>query len=75
MASIREMEDSYRHFMEMMKEPWISIQSMPFKFFKDTLVWKVELEKERNKRIEEHRKEMEKEKRREIMSIRRMRGR
>lgn len=61
--------------MESMGETWMSIQLMPFNFFRDTYKWKIELEKEKSKRLEEHQKDIEREKRKEAMTIRRMRRR
>jgi len=40
--------------MELMKESWSSIMMMPYKFFLDTLKWKIDLEDEKRKRLEEN---------------------
>ena len=42
--------------MELMKEPWWSIQKMPYRFFLDTLKWKVDLEEKRRKNLEKQTK-------------------
>ena len=42
--------------MELMKEPWWSIQQMPYRFFIDTLKWKVDLEEKRQKNLEKQSK-------------------
>ena len=40
--------------MELMKESWASIMAMPYKFFLDTLKWKIDLEEEKRKQIEDN---------------------
>jgi len=42
--------------MEMMHESWLSIMYMPYRFFMDTLQWKIDLEEEKKKRLEEQTK-------------------
>jgi len=39
--------------MESMRQSWASIQTMPYKFFLDTLKWKADLEEKKQKRLEE----------------------
>ena len=39
--------------MEMMKQPYLNILAMPYKFFIDTLDWKIKLEDEKKKYMEE----------------------
>jgi len=46
--------ENVRSLMELMKESWSSIMMMPYKFFLDTLKWKIDLEDEKRKRLEEN---------------------
>jgi hypothetical protein len=46
-------DENVRSMMEMMKQDWLSIQLMPYKFFIETLKWKVNLEEEKKKKLEE----------------------
>jgi len=39
--------------MELMREPYTSIMLMPYTFFIDTLTWKIDLEDEKRKKMEE----------------------
>lgn len=39
--------------MEMMKQQYLDVLSMPYDFFIKTLKWKADLEEERRKKIEE----------------------
>lgn len=39
--------------MELMNVPWSDIMEMSYEFFMDTLKWKIELEKEKKKQIDE----------------------
>ena len=39
--------------MELMKQPWDSIMFMPYKFFIDTLKWKISLEDEKRNQLTE----------------------
>ena len=39
--------------MELMNQPYLDVVSMPYKFFLDTVKWKMDLEEEKRKRIEE----------------------
>ena len=39
--------------MEMMDVSWDTIMYMPYKFFIDTLKWKIDLEEEKLRRMEE----------------------
>jgi hypothetical protein len=38
--------------MELLKQPWDSIMYMPYKFFLDTLKWKIDLENEKRLQTE-----------------------
>jgi hypothetical protein len=42
-----------------MHEPWFSIQLMPYKYFESTLKWKMDLEEQKKKLVEERNREME----------------
>ena len=48
----KALDDNIRSFMELMKQPWDSIMFMPYKFFLDTLKWKMELEDEKRNIME-----------------------
>jgi len=39
--------------MELMHESWISIMFMPYKFFLETIQWKVDLEGEKKAQLDE----------------------
>lgn len=43
--------ENIRSFMELMHSSWDSIMLMPYKFFIDTLKWKIDLE---NEKIKQH---------------------
>ena len=49
-------DDNVRFLMESMKQSWSSIQTMPYKFFLDTLKWKADLEDKKQKKLEEQSK-------------------
>ncbi|MCK5021107.1 MAG: hypothetical protein KAS32_29120 [Candidatus Peribacteraceae bacterium] len=40
-----------------MNQQWPSIMQMPYKFFVDSIKWKVDLEEEKRKKIEERTKD------------------
>ena len=39
--------------MEMMKQDYLSILCMPYLFFLDTLKWKIDLEEDKRKKMDE----------------------
>ena len=39
-----------------MKESWISVRKMPYRYFTETIQWKLKLEEEKKKQMEEHSK-------------------
>jgi len=39
--------------MELMHQPWDAIMLMPYKFFVDTLKWKIDLEDEKRNQLTE----------------------
>lgn len=39
--------------MELMKQEWTTIMLMPYQYFLETLKWKVDLEEEKRKKMEE----------------------
>jgi hypothetical protein len=49
-------DENVRTLMELMKLPWIDIMLMPYQFFIDTLKWKIDLEDEKRKKLEERSK-------------------
>lgn len=49
----KNIDENVRSLMEMMNVAWDTIMYMPYKFFMDTLKWKVDLEEEKKKRMEE----------------------
>lgn len=55
----KEHGDSVRALTELMGEPWFSIQLMPYDFFSATLKWKMDLEEQKKKAIEERNREQE----------------
>lgn len=42
--------------MELMHVPWLDIMLMPYLFFIDTIKWKIDLEDEKRKKLEERTK-------------------
>jgi len=46
-------DENIRAMMEMMKQQYLDVLSMPYDFFIKTLKWKADLEEERRKKIEE----------------------
>lgn len=47
--------------METMNQDFITIMNMPYRFFNETIKWKIDLEEEKRKRMEEnHKKSMKK---------------
>ena len=62
----KEHNDSVRALIELMGEPWASIQLMPFTFFTSTLKWKLELEEKKKAAIEERNREQEAEYKRRL---------
>jgi len=47
------LDENVRSFMELMHQSWSSIMFMPYKFFIDTLKWKIDLEDEKRKQMTE----------------------
>lgn len=43
--------------MELLKQPWMSIQLMPYKEFLDSIKWKMDLEEEKRKKMDEKNKD------------------
>jgi hypothetical protein len=62
--------------MELLKQPWYSIQVMPYRDFIKSIKWKVDLEEEKRKKMEERNKTNNSgEKRKNMVSNRVNRGR
>lgn len=49
----KSLNENIRSLMELMHVPWSDIMEMNYTFFIDTLKWKIELEKEKKKQINE----------------------
>lgn len=49
----KSIDENVRSLMEMMNVSWDNIMFMPYKFFLDTLKWKIDLEEEKKRRMEE----------------------
>ena len=47
------LDENIRSLMELMHQDWGSIMFMPYKFFIDTLRWKIDLEDEKRKQMTE----------------------
>jgi len=47
------LDENVRSLMELMKQSWDSIMFMPYKFFIDTLKWKIDLEDEKRNQLTE----------------------
>jgi hypothetical protein len=45
--------------MELIHSSWFDIQMMPYKVYMDHLIWKIDMEKEKAKKIEERAKQMQ----------------
>ena len=52
----RSFDENVRSMMELMNQQFPSIMEMPYKFFIDTIKWKVDLEEEKRKKMEEQTK-------------------
>ena len=55
----KDHNDSIRALTELMGEFWATIQLMPYKYFLDTIKWKMDLEEKKRKTIEERNREQE----------------
>jgi len=51
------------YMMETMKQPWFSIMLMPYKDFIDITKWKVDLEEEKKKKLDEAESKMNRQQR------------
>jgi len=49
----KSLDENIRSLMELMDQSWDSIMFMPYKFFVDTLKWKINLEDEKAKQMTE----------------------
>jgi len=49
----KSIDENIRSMMEMMNVAWDTIMYMPYKFFMDTLKWKIDLEEEKKNKMEE----------------------
>jgi len=68
---IKNHNEHLRYLMETMKQDWITIQAMPYKFFLETIKWKVDLEEKKAKHMaEEHEKMERKQKSQQRMAAR-----
>lgn len=47
------LDENVRSLMELMHQPWDAIMLMPYKFFVDTLKWKIDLEDEKRNQLTE----------------------
>lgn len=47
------MDENIRSLMELMHQDWGTIMFMPYRFFVDTLKWKIELEEEKRNKLTE----------------------
>jgi hypothetical protein len=48
----RTINENVRSFMELMHQQWDTIMWMPYKFFMDSLKWKIDLEDEKRRVVE-----------------------
>lgn len=51
--------NSVRSLCELMGEPWFSVQLMPYQYFVETIKWKVDLEEQKKKMMDERNRDME----------------
>lgn len=55
----KDHDNSVRALTELMGEGWTSIQLMPYSYFLDTIKWKMDLEDQKKKAIEERNRDQE----------------
>jgi hypothetical protein len=55
-AAKKSLDENVRTLMELMKLDYLSIMFMPYSFFIGTIKWKIDLEDERRKKMEENSK-------------------
>ena len=56
----KNIDENIRTLMELMKLDYLSIMVMPYQFFEETIKWKISLEEERRKKMEETNKRRKK---------------
>lgn len=55
----KEHDNNVRALIELTNENWFSVQFMPYYYFVETIKWKVDLEEQRKKLIDERNREQE----------------